>query len=126
MADLIRLPTGSHVAAEAIRSLEARPCGTPYIDNQGRAWPAYLIVETRNQIMRVPCASMADAEALRDELAALANADRARAQAFRAARGGGQSGDTTGIRAGNHAVTNGQPRPVAAGASPARAMEVAS
>ncbi len=77
MGTLHRLPSGSYVLPRKIRAIEARPLRHAFIDRTGRQWPAAVYVETRHQVLRVPCESLEAAYALRDELGELVNAERA-------------------------------------------------
>jgi len=77
MVQLIRLPTGSRIAPSAVRLLEARTLHKPMIGDDGAPYRAMVAIETRTQFVRIPCASYADAVALRDALAEEIDAIRA-------------------------------------------------
>jgi hypothetical protein len=70
MRPLLRLANGTRLAHTAVRAIDARELSRPHVDRDGREWPAMVVIETRNQILRVPCASFAEALAMRDELGA--------------------------------------------------------
>lgn len=76
---LLQLPNGTFVALRAIQAIEARTLAREHVDHAGRSWPAAVVIETRTQMLRVPCASFAQAEALRDEIGALVNGSHATA-----------------------------------------------
>lgn len=81
---LYTLPNGSLVSLGAIHAIEARMPRHPIRDAAGHEYPALVVIETRNQILRVPCTSGRAALALRDEIGALVNDHRADAAAQRA------------------------------------------
>lgn len=81
MSRLIQLPSGTFIAPGAIQMVEARSLMRPHVDHAGQEWPAMVFIETRNQVVRVPCATFADAENLRDAIGDLVNASHANAQA---------------------------------------------
>ena len=87
MRHLIRLANGTRISHTAVRAIEARALGRPHIDQSGREWPALVVVETRNQVLRVPCASFAEAEAMRETLDAEVE-QRARREQRRRDEGG--------------------------------------
>ena len=88
MARLIQLPTGTYVAPDAIRLVEARSLGRPYVDHEGAEWPAMVCIETRNQVVRVPCATFAEAVRLRDCIGGTVNAHDAQRERARIAPDG--------------------------------------
>lgn len=104
MSRLIQLPSGTFIAPGAIQMVEARSLMRPHVDHAGQEWPAMVCIETRNQVVRVPCASFVDAENLRDAIGDLVNASHANAQARHAesappARGTGQRIDGAALPA---------------------------
>lgn len=68
-SSLMTLPNGTRVAPAAVRLIDARELVRPYRDHSGQTWPALVTIETRGYIVRIPCASLAGAEAMRDEIA---------------------------------------------------------
>ena len=66
---LMVLPTGTRVAHSAIRVVQARALRTPFCDDDGTISLAQVLIETRSNNLLVPCATLADAERLRDEIA---------------------------------------------------------
>lgn len=83
MSRLIQLPSGTFIAPGAIQMIEARSLMRPHVDHAGQSWPAMVFVETRNQVVRVPCSNFVAAENLRDAIGDLVNASFANAQARR-------------------------------------------
>jgi len=73
MSALIHLASGAFVHPGAIQMVDARALMRPHIDPAGVEWPAVVIIETRRQVLRVPCATFEDAEDLRDEIGDLVN-----------------------------------------------------
>lgn len=69
MPRLIRLPSGTRIAPDAIRLIDAPDMRKPWIDSAGTAWPAMIVIETKHQVYRQPCASHDEAVALREHIA---------------------------------------------------------
>lgn len=95
MSRLIQLPSGTFIAPGAIQMVEARSLMRPHVDRAGQEWPAMVFIETRNQVVRVPCSNFVAADNLRDAIGDLVNASFANAQARRGeaaptARGAGE------------------------------------
>lgn len=69
-ARLIRLSDGYMIDPRHVRALEARLNNRPYVDDRHVEHHAQLVIETASgRVHRVPCPSLAEAEALRDRLA---------------------------------------------------------
>lgn len=94
MARLIQLPSGTFIAPGAIQMIEARSLARPYVDQGGQEWPAMVFIETRNQVVRVPCTTFVAAENLRDAIGDLVNANHAQAQERRARERGSNGGSS--------------------------------
>ncbi|HRD79060.1 MAG TPA: hypothetical protein PK264_24535, partial [Hyphomicrobiaceae bacterium] len=69
MARFITLANGTRIVPGAVQTIEARALVSPWTDASGRLWPAMVFVETRHQVVRCPCASLGEAQRLRDEIA---------------------------------------------------------
>jgi hypothetical protein len=103
---MIQLPDGSLVDPDAIRMIEARTLRTPWTDAAGKEWPAAVTLETHRQLLRIPCASAAEATQLRDMIGACVNA-RGK-QRRRAAEANGNGPDTAHDTAHDSGHDNGQ------------------
>ncbi len=70
---LIQLTSGAFVDPAAVQMVDARSLTRPHIDPGGGEWPAVVIIETRRQVLRVPCLTFQQAEQLRDTIGYLVN-----------------------------------------------------
>lgn len=73
MARLIQLTSGAFIDPAAVQMVDARALMRPHIDPAGVEWPAVVVIETRRQVLRVPCATFEEAEHLRDTIGDLVN-----------------------------------------------------
>lgn len=71
---MIDLGEGAFVSPQAIQSVAARKQRRLYIDDAGHEWPWVVRVETRQQMMLIPCADREAAAATAQRIAAAVNA----------------------------------------------------
>lgn len=67
---LIRLPNGTLLSHHAIRAVRAQHLSKPFLARDGVASHAAVVIETRNQIIRMFCLTHEDAQRIRDQIGA--------------------------------------------------------